>query len=148
MLLGGFHLSLDELHARRLETVMGMVANALDRIEHLLAGQEAGSPVRRVRQPTDISSEQIRKVREESEIIRRRLGEAARRFSIRPRKPDPRQTLAAELASLWVILENARPRRLKGYGREFAAADKADWEALIQDLLRELERLRSALAHS
>lgn len=138
-------MPLDELHARRLETVMAMVANALDRIEHLLTSLEAGGPAAR---SARLTPEQIRGMREECDAIRRRLREAARRFSIRPHKPDPRQTLMAELASLWVILENARPRRLKGYGREFAAADKSDWEMLIQDLLREIESLRSTLAPS
>jgi hypothetical protein len=141
-------LALDELHARRLETVMTLVENALERIELLLAGVEAAggwggdSPAH----GSAIAPGQIREARRRSEEIRKRLRSAARRFSIRPHKPEPRQTLAAELSSLWVILENARPRRMKGYGREFAPADRADWESLVHDLLAEVEHIRSAVS--
>jgi len=72
-----------------------------------------------------------------------RLREALERFSVRPSKPEPRQILAAELSTLWVVLENARPERVKGYGRKFAPADKADWESLVEGLLRDLEEIRS-----
>ena len=71
---------------------------------------------------------------------------AVPRFAIHPHKPDARQRLNAELASLWVILENARPKRLKGYGREFAPADRTDWEKLIQNLLDDFESIRTTLA--
>ena len=67
-------MALDELHARRLETVVARVENALDRIEHLLASVEAGGPPARVRQPTDITPGQIHEMRKESQAIRRRLG--------------------------------------------------------------------------
>jgi hypothetical protein len=39
--------------------------------------------------------------------------------------------LAAELSNLWVVLENAMPKRMKGYGKEFDPTDKGDWEHLI-----------------
>jgi hypothetical protein len=51
--------------------------------------------------------------------------------------------LVAELSTLWVILENARPERMTGYGRELTPADKADWENLIQALGQETELIRS-----
>ena len=141
-------MALDELHARRLETVMTLVENALQRIEQVLAGVEAGSGSAggSAARGSQIMPAQVREARRRCEEIRRRLRAAVRRFAIRPHKPDPRQTIAAELSSLWVILENARPRRMKGYGREFAPADKADWETLVQDLLTEVERVRLAVS--
>lgn len=137
-------MALDELHARRLATVVTLVENALDRIELLLRGIEKGGEA--ARSAAEINSEQIRQIRNRSEEIRRRLREASERFAIRPHNPDPRQTLGAELSSLWVILENARPRRLKGYGREFDPADRTDWEALIQALLHDVDQIQNALA--
>jgi hypothetical protein len=122
---------------------MTMVENALDRIELLLKGLAEGHEAAPAR---EITSEQMRGIRSKCHEIRARLREAGRRFTIRPHKPDARQRLGAELASLWVILENARPKRLKGYGREFAPADKADWEKLVQDLLDGFETIRATLA--
>jgi hypothetical protein len=135
-------MALDELHARRLATVVTLVENALDRIEPLLGGMAAAG---RQTRGAALTSEQIRKIRPRCEEIRRRLHEATERFSIRPQKPDARQTLGAEIASLWVILENARPKRLKGYGRDFDPADKGDWENLIQDLLDKVESIPVAV---
>jgi hypothetical protein len=50
--------------------------------------------------------------------------------------------LIAELSTLWVVLENARPERMQGYGREFAPQDKAEWEDLIQALMHETDEMR------
>jgi hypothetical protein len=66
-------------------------------------------------------------------------------LSIQLRKPEPRQVLAAELSTLWVVLENARPERMKGYGREFSPADKADWENLIEGLISDIKEMRRIL---
>jgi ribosomal protein L29 len=134
-------MALDELHARRLETVAAVMETALDRIELVLrsAETEEGTP----RAGAPFTSQQIREARQEIAQIRRRLGEGLERFSIPQRKMDPRQLLAAELSALWVVLENALPKRLKGYGRVFDPADRAEWEKLIRDLLGELERLRA-----
>lgn len=137
-------MSLDELHARRLSAVVTMVESAVGRIELMLQGIEKGGEA--VRSAANIHSEQIRQIRTRSEEIRRRLREASERFAIRPHNPDPRQTLGAELSSLWVILENARPKRMKGYGRDFDLADRTDWEALIQALLHDVDQIRNALA--
>lgn len=136
-------MALDELHARRLATLLSLMESALDRIERALEGIERGGEAAAAAR---LGAEQARGMRRSTEHLRRRLREASERFQIRPRKPTARQSLGAELASLRVILENARPQRMKGYGREFHPADRADWEAMIQDLLREVERLQDALA--
>ena len=120
-----------------------MVVNALTRIELLLKDLSEG---REAAPEREITTEQIRKIYSQCQGIRARLRESSKRFAIHPHKPDARQRLNAELASLWVILENARPKRLKGYGREFAPADRTDWEKLIQNLLDDFESIRTTLA--
>ena len=132
-------MALDQLHARRLATVVNIAESALDRIELLFRSLESPSEA----SPSGITAQQIRQAREHMESLRRRLREALERFSVRPSKPEPRQILAAELSTLWVVLENARPERMKGYGRKFAPADKADWENLVEGLLRDLQEIRS-----
>ena len=132
-------MALDELHARRLATVFTVLEGALDRIELLLQNSETNDDDLPSRRLTEI---QIREIREIIQHIRTRTHNAIRSFSIRVQKPEVRQALAAELSALWVVLENARPTRMVGYGRKFSAADRADWEELIGELLNDVEQLR------
>jgi hypothetical protein len=77
--------------------------------------------------------------------IRSSLQQGLRHFSVRLQEPEPKQMLVAELSTLWVILENARPERMQGYGVEFAPPDKAEWENLVQTLMDETEQIRGAV---
>jgi hypothetical protein len=134
-------MALDELHARRLATLVSVFESALDRMELVLKSLESASG----NGPSPLRAEQIRLGREKMPAVRNRLSQALRRFSIQPRKPGPRQALAAELSRLWVVLENARPERMKGYGREFSPADKADWKNLIEGLMSDIKEIRRIL---
>ena len=133
-------MALHELHARRLATVMSVVESALDRMELVLRGIESNKDASGT--GTRISADQIRQLRERMESLRDRLKQAVERFTIQRTKPEPRQVMAAELSALWVTLENAMPKRMKGYGREFAPDDRNDWERLVQGLLRDMEQIR------
>jgi|SRR5208282_3978310 len=135
-------MALDELHARRLATVGKMFDAALDRMEQVLHSLEEcadGGEASRM------SAEQARFIRDKMATIRNRLREGLQHFSVQLQKPEPKQMLIAELSTLWVILENARPERMKGYGREFAPQDKAEWENLIQSLMHETELIRGTV---
>ena len=131
-------MALDELHARRLATVAIIFESALDRMELVLKSLE--SPYGEG--PAPVQAEHVGLAREKMRTIRTRLSASLNRFSIQLRKPEPRQILAAELSTLWVVLENARPERMKGYGRKFSPADKADWEELIEGLISDIEEIR------
>jgi hypothetical protein len=135
-------MALDELHARRLATVGKMFEAALDRMEQVLRSVEESPDSG---EASRISVEQARFIRDKMATIRSRLREGLRHFSVRLQKPEPKQMLIAELSALWVILENARPERMKGYGRVFAPHDKAEWENLIQALMHETELIRSTV---
>jgi len=132
-------MALDELHARRLATVASIFESALDRMELVLKSLESSYGDG----PAPVQAEHIRLAREKMRTIRTRLAAPLNRFSIQLRKPEPRQVLAAELSTLWVVLENARPERMKGYGREFSPADKADWKSLVEGLLQDVQEFRS-----
>jgi len=134
-------MALDELHARRLATVASVFESALDRMELVLKSLESASG----NEPLPLKAEQIHLGREKMVTVRNRLTESLKRFSIQLRKPEPRQVLAAELSTLWVVLENARPERMKGYGREFSPSDKADWENLIEGLISDIKEMRRIL---
>ena len=131
-------MALDELHARRLATLISVFEGALERMELALKRLETGSPD----EPSDIMTASIRRGREKMAVIRTRLAESAKRFSIQVHKPGPRQLLAAELSRLWVVLENARPERMKGYGREFSPEDKVDWDKMIDGLMSDIKEIR------
>jgi len=136
------HMALDELHARRLATVISVFEGALDRLDMLLETLETGSGDER----TEIRPEQIRGAREKMAAVRKRLAMSTKRFSIQVRKPGPRQVVAAELSRLWVVLENARPERMKGYGREFSPEDKTDWDKMIEGLMSDIKEMSRILA--
>jgi len=134
-------MALDELHERRLATFMNLFDDALDRIELVLmaagergASDDASPPTR----------EEATEIRTAAEGIRRRLETASMRFGLRRARPGWRQRIAAELSTLWVVLENAMPKRMKGYGRDFKPQDQLDWECLIRDLLRDIDKMRNA----
>lgn len=133
-------MALDELHARRLATVGKIFDAALGRMELILRSAEEGSDGG---ESSRITGEQARVARDRMAAIRSRLQEGLRHFSVQFQRPEPKQMLAAELSTLWVILENARPERMKGYGREFAPQDRAEWENLIRALMHEIEQIRA-----
>lgn len=133
-------MGLDELHARRLATVINVVEGAIERIEMLLQRNESPQDTATTGWP--ISAEQIHQVREKMESVQRQLQQAVARFGIQRTEPEPRQVVAAELSALWVTLENAMPKRMTGYGRQFDPQDKHDWEQLIQSMLRDVEQIR------
>jgi hypothetical protein len=134
-------MALDELHARRLATVISVFESALDRLDLLLKTIEPASGV----EPPDFRPEQVCRAREKMAAVRERLGASAERFSVQARKPAPKQVVAAELSRLWVVLENARPERMKGYGREFSPEDKADWDKMIEGLMSDIKEIRRTL---
>jgi hypothetical protein len=132
-------MPLDELHERRLATLMIVFGDALDRIELALATAQGGHPVDPEPPPTDA---EIREIRAAVNDVRRRLEAAVVRFDVKRARPGWRQRIAAELSTLWVVMENAMPKRMRGYGREFRPQDQLDWESLIRDLLRDIDRMR------
>jgi len=134
-------MALDELHARRLATVISVFEGALERMDRLLRTLEARSGD----EASDLKTEEICQAREKIAAVRKRLVALTKRFSIQIRKPGPRQVIAAELSRLWVVLENARPERIKGYGREFSPADRADWDKMIEGLISDVKEMRRTL---
>ncbi len=134
-------MALDELHARRLATVISVFESALDRLDVLLRTVEIGSGG----EPLDINPEQVHRAREKMSAVRTRLAASSERFSVHARIPAAKQVIAAELSRLWVVLENARPERMKGYGREFSPEDKADWDKMIEGLMSDLKEIRRSL---
>jgi hypothetical protein len=134
-------MALDELHERRLATLMNVFEDALDRIE-LLATAAQQEPVDDGKPPP--TPGQVSEICTAVRKIRRRLELGTLRFGVKRARPGWRQEIAAELSTLWVVLEDAMPHRMRGYGREFEPQDRLDWECLIRDLLQEIDGMRDA----
>ena len=123
-------------------TIGNLFDAALDRMAQVLRSAEESH---HGGEASRFSAEQARLIREKMATIRSRLHESLRHFSVRLHKPEPKQMLVAELSTLWVILENARPERMKGYGAEFLPQDKDEWESLIEYLMHETELIRATV---
>lgn len=134
-------MALDELHARRLATIGNLFDAALDRMELVVRSAEA------VGEGPRMPAEQGQLIRDRMSAIRRRLHDGLHHFSIRQQKPQPKQLLIAELSTLWVVLENARPERMSGYGVELDAQDRAALENLIEALINETDLLRNLISN-
>jgi len=132
-------MALDELHERRLATLISLFEDALDRIELVMSAAQHERANDAQPPPT---GDQVGEIRTTAAEIRRRLEAATQRFGVKRARPGWRQKIAGELSTLWVVLENTMPGRMKGYGREFKPQDQSDWERLIRDLLRDVDKLR------
>ena len=111
-----------------------ILESALERMTLVLKSMENA--------PSALQDPQMQRARAKMVEMRNTLRQAMERFSVHLAKPDPRQVFAAELSTLWVVLENARPERMKGYGKELEPADRRSWEELIHKLLADLDELR------
>ena len=90
------------------------------------------------------TQDEINLIRATAANMHRRLDAVVLRFGVKRVGPGWRQKIAAELSTLWVVLENAMPKRMKGYGRDFNPQDRSDWEQLVRDLLRDIDKMREA----
>ncbi len=136
-------MKLHELHQRRLEATVSLVEDALDRIERLLAeGGQAGI----IRSVEDtLSAEEGAAMREKIRRLRDDLNAFATKFCLQRRPMDIRQVLNAELSSAWAMLENCRPKRMKGYGVEFDPQMRAALEESVERLVAQVTALRARL---
>jgi hypothetical protein len=131
------------LHQRRLEATVSLLEDGLDRMERLLAD---GGPVGIVRAVKDtLPASEHEELLAELRELRCALSDFAREFSLQTRPLDIHQILNAELSSAWVMLENCRPRRMKGYGQPFEPETWASLEESVELLLAKLQVLRARL---
>ncbi len=136
-------MKLHELHQRRLEATVSLLENALDRIERLFSEGTQNGIVRTIEDTLD-AEEHITFLREIRQL-RDELHKFAEEYSLQHHPVDIRQVLNAELSSAWVMLENCRPKRMKGYGVEFDPAARTALEASVEQLLARVLVLRAKL---
>ena len=127
---------LHEFHQRRAEATVQLLEQALDRMERLLTQQQAPGIIKPVR--NTLAEESSARLLEKLRKLREHLHEFAARFGLQNHPVDIRQLLMAELSSAWVILEDCRPKRMKGFGVSFEPDLRKALDESLDVLLREV----------
>jgi hypothetical protein len=136
-------VQLHELHRRRLETTVLLVEDGLARAEHLLRPDDRAGIVRAIENNLPEANREL--LRGRIEELRAALGRFADDFGLEKRPLTLQQVLSAELASLWVMLENCRPKRMKGYGQSFSEEARTALEEALEGLLAQVKALQAAV---
>jgi len=53
--------------------------------------------------------------------------------------------LDAELTTLWVLFEDCRPARMKGYGQEFSREDQSRLDETVNELTTKVDAMKRRL---
>ena len=138
-------MKLDDHHKRRLEATVQLLEESVARCRRWLTG--TGEGILRVVHTSIEPAERERLLRELEEL-HAALHRFAAQFELEPHPMNLAQLLNAEFSTAWVMLENCRPKRMKGYGVAFdpTAATKLNGE--VDHLLDRLTVLRQDLARS
>jgi len=136
-------MKLHELHQRRLQVTTRLVEDALDRIERLLTPDGRDDEARGVK--GGLPAEQSQHLLEEVRRLRTALHEFAQKFSLERHPLELGNVLNAELSSAWVMLENCRPKQMKGYGQPFEEGAREALEESIEQLLGLVQGIRAKL---
>ncbi|HEV8384858.1 MAG TPA: hypothetical protein VGQ11_08295 [Candidatus Acidoferrales bacterium] len=137
-------IELHELHRRRLEATLKLLSDSLARIDHQLAGNAPRDKEKGI--VSTLSAEAQAELLAALAEFRGGLAEFSTHFELQRHAIDIRQFLNAEFSTAWVMLENCRPRRMKGYGVVFEEAAKKDLEANVEKLLLQVSKLRALIA--
>jgi hypothetical protein len=136
-------LRLHEYHARSVEATLSRADEAIHRMERLLTkgGQEGV-----VSKIEDTLSPELREVLlSQLRTLQVMLARMANSFSLDPHPLDIRRVLDAEISTLWVLFEDCRPARMKGYGQEFAPEARAALEETVEGLVAHVLTMRARL---
>jgi hypothetical protein len=136
-------MKLHEFHARSLEATLSQTDESIHRMEQLLVDGGQEGVVRKIENTLSKESREALLARVGS--LRALLASMAQTFSLQPHPLDIRRVLNAEISTMWVLFENCRPERMKGYGQEFAKEARGALEKCVETLLAEILKLRKQL---
>jgi len=134
-------VKLHQFHARRLESTLGLADGAITRMENLLAREEKGGAVRTVNDT--LAPETRSALLQKLQSLRNVMLEMASALSLAQSVLDIRQVLAAEISTLWVIFEDCRPAKMKGYGQPFEPKARTTIEQHVERILNTIHELRA-----
>jgi hypothetical protein len=136
-------MTLHEFHSRSLASTLNLADASVQRMERLLADSGEEGLIRFIQNTLspDECSTMLREVRS----LRDMLTIMAETFSLQRSSFDIRRVLDAELSTLWVLFEDCRPARMKGYGQDFSPEDGTRLEETANKLTGHVRRMRERL---
>jgi hypothetical protein len=136
-------MKLPDLPERRVAVTVRLVDAALQRMlaalaqgEHDLIGRALDNSLTATER-----EELVRRVR----ALRADLATFAGRFKLPEQRTDVRQILNAEISTIWTLLENCNPKRMKGFGVALDAPVQRSLEAELSRLLTQVNQLMGSL---
>jgi hypothetical protein len=134
---------LHEYHARSLEATLSRADEAIHRMQDLLINSGQDGVVFKIENTLSLKSRDA--LLSQLHALQATLGLMAKSFSLNPHPLDIRRVLDAEISTLWVLFENCRPARLKGYGKEFAPDARTTLEETVESLVGQVLTMRAQL---
>ncbi|HWQ03611.1 MAG TPA: hypothetical protein VNL38_03945 [Candidatus Nitrosotenuis sp.] len=132
-------MKLHELPERRVAVTVRLVDTSLQRIVSVLAHDPQQHLGRTLED--SLPEAQRKEILQRIQHLRAELRTFAERFELPAQKTDVRQILNAELSTIWTLLENCFPKRMKGFGVTFDDAQRNALEADLMRLVAQVERL-------
>lgn len=134
---------LAESHRRVLGSGMSIVDSSVVRVLDLLDARNSPAAIPPVEGsiPEDEKIEIKRRLLQLQDLIRLLV----EKYDLEPSKKNLSRVLAAEVSQIWVILEDCRPGRMRGYGAMAESAADA-LEADVAKMLKIANWLRSLLS--
>lgn len=136
-------MRLHEYHARSLEATLSRADESIHRMEGLLIHSGQDGIVFKIENTLSLKSRDA--LLSQLVALKATLGSMAKAFSLNPHPLDIRRVLDAEISTLWVLFENCRPARLKGYGQEFAPDARTALEKTVESLVAQILTMRGQL---
>jgi hypothetical protein len=133
-------VKLHEYHARSLEATLSRADEAIHRMVRLLTNAGQDGAVRKIE--NTLSKESREALLGQLRAMQVMLAAMAESFSLEAHPLDVRRVLDAELSTLWVLFEDCRPIRMKGYGQKFPGEASAALEATVERLLGHVLTMR------
>lgn len=133
-------MKLHEYHARSLEATLSRADEAIHRMERLLTNAGQDGAVRKIE--NTLSKESREALLGQLRALQVILAAMAESFSLEAHPLDIRRVLDAELSTLWVLFEDCRPVRMKGYGQKFPTEASAALEETVEKLLAQVVTMR------
>jgi hypothetical protein len=110
-------------------------------MERLLTNCGQDGVIRRIED--SLSSEDRENLLLQLRSLKTLLSGLAKSLCLEAHPLDMRRVLDAEISTLWVLFENCRPTRMKGYGQEFTAEARATLEGSLDKLLEQVRIMRT-----
>ncbi len=136
-------MTLHEYHSRSLASTLALADASVRRMERLLADGGEEGLIRFIQ--NTLSPDECSAILRDVRRLRDMLTLMTETFSLQRSSLDLRRVLDAELSTLWVLFEDCRPERMKGYGQDFSPEDSVRLDETANQLTSHVRRMRGRL---